>query len=455
MFKRFSNNWQPFYAADSDAGAGGSGEMSKEDIITYLNSDDDDDKDADDKSDDLDEEPDESDKSTKGKDKDKSEKKTRSEKKGEESDDDDSDEDDEDIDLEELEESLEEPDDEKLELVTPVSRARILKKYPNIFKDFPYLEKAYFREQQFTEIFPHPTDAKEALEKAETLDRFERDLFSGNTETILKAIKGETPQAFAKLVDNYLPTLAKIDNDAHTHVVGNVIKQTIMAMVKNGRNSGNEALSTAAQILNQFVFGSSDFEPPQKLSREEPEREDEEKVQLRRERETLIRQRFTEARDDLNTRVNNSIKATIEQNIDPRNTMSDYVRRNAVRDAVEQVDSLIAKDTRFKVIVDKLWERSFKENFSKGSLDNIRKAYVTKAKTLLDTVIKKSRNEALRGMGKRVKEDKDTSDKSSNKDQRRSKSDDDERPRSRNSSGKSPAIPKGMSTLDYLMADDD
>lgn len=466
MFKRFSNNWQPFFApADSASGGtptiGGGSEMSKDDIYDFLSSDDDDDKGADDKSDDLDEESDDdkSDKSDKGKDKDKSEKKSRSEKKDKDSDDDDSDEDedDDDIDLDELEESLEEPDDEKLELVTPVSRARILKKYPELFKDFPYLEKAYYREQQFTEIFPHPSDAKQALEKAQILENFEKDIFAGNTETILKAIKDETPKSFGKLVDNYMSTLAKIDNDAHTHVVGNVIKQTIMAMVRNGRKSGNEALTTAAQILNQFVFAESDFEPPTKFAKDDaPEQEDEEKVQLRRERESLIRQRFTESRDELNTRVSNSIKATIEQNIDPRSTMSDYVRRSAVRDAVEQVEQLIEKDTRFKTIVDRLWEKAFKENFSKSSLDSIRSAYVSKAKTLLDSVIKKSRNEALRGMGKRVREDKDeTNDKSSRRDQRRSKSDDDERPRSRNSSGKSSDIPKGMSTLEYLMKDDD
>jgi hypothetical protein len=463
MFKRFSNNWQPFYAPISDAasGSGMSSEMSKDDILDYLNTDDDDKGDKkgadDDKSDDLgkDEDDDKPKPKDKAKDKDKKEKESKSDDDDDEKSEDDDD--DEEIDLDELEESLEEPTEEKLELVTPVSRARILKKYPNIFKDFPYLEKAYFREQQFTEIFSHPTDAKQAYEKAQTLDQFENDILSGNTEVVLRTVKETTPKAFAKLVDNYLPTLAKVDNDAHTHVVGNVIKQTIMAMVRNGKGTGNEALTTAAQILNQFVFASNEFEPPSTLARnEKPEVEDEEKTQLRARNQALIKERFEEARGELNTRVNNSIKSVIEQNIDPKDAMSDYVKRSAIRNAMEEVESLIDKDVRFKTIVNKLWENAYKANFSRSSVDSIRSAYMSKSKTLLDSVIKKSRNEALRGIGKRVREDKDDDTKArDNKGQRRSKSDDDERPRSSKSSGNSKEIPKGMSSLEFLMQGDD
>ena len=56
-------------------------------------------------------------------------------------DDKDDDEDEEVDELDELEEELEGPTDEQLELVTPVRRQEILKKYPKLFKDFPYLEK--------------------------------------------------------------------------------------------------------------------------------------------------------------------------------------------------------------------------------------------------------------------------------------------------------------------------
>ena len=88
--------------------------------------------------------------------------------------------------LKELEEELErkaKPDeDEDLEdLVTPARRKDILAKYPALFKDFPYLEKAYYRDQQFTELLPTIADAKAAVEKAEILDRTEQLVMSGDS----------------------------------------------------------------------------------------------------------------------------------------------------------------------------------------------------------------------------------------------------------------------------------
>src|SRR5256885_489210 len=91
------------------------------------------------------------------------------------------------IDDEEQDDEEEEVDEEpeELNLVTPVRRKEILAKYPNVFKDFPYLEQAYYREQKYTEIFPTIDDASEALDKAGTLDRFETDLMQGDFHKIL------------------------------------------------------------------------------------------------------------------------------------------------------------------------------------------------------------------------------------------------------------------------------
>ena len=353
--------------------------------------------------------------------------------------------------LKDLEEELEEPPDEKLELMTPVRRRDILKKYPNVFKDFPYLENAYYREQQFTELFPTPADAKEAREAQNILNRFEGELNNGNIENVLKATKGENPKAFNKIVDNYLDTLGRIDPGAHQHVIGNIIKHTVVAMVNEGKRKGNDELGEAAQKIYEFVFGTTDFKPPSKLSTDTDNKESEETTKLKADRQAFNKQQFEITNNDLNTRVNNSIKKTIETNIDPKSTMTEYVRRNASRDAMDTLTDLIEKDTRFKTLVDRLWEKAFESNFSQTSKDAIKSAYFSKAKTLLPTVIKKARNEALRGMGKRVREDESDStpeNESSNKKEEK------EQPRSnRPSSGKTNEIPKGMSTLEFLSKD--
>lgn len=361
------------------------------------------------------------------------------------------DEEDEEIDeLKEIEDEIQEPTEEQLELVTPVRRREILSKYPNLFKDFPYLEKAYYREQQFTEIYPTIEDAKNASEKSEILDRFENDIMRGSTETVLKAVKETNPDSFYKIVDEYLPTLAKVDEQAYYHVLGNVTKHTIVAMVNEAKRSSNEALQQAALLLNQFVFGTSDFKPPSNLSKEgRPEDNTKEKEISERE-QRFVRQRFESTRGDLNTRVNNTLKNTIDANIDPKKSMTDYVRRNASREALESLENLINQDSRFKSLVDKLWEKAFQEDFSKTSVDRIRSAYVSKAKTLLPSVIKKARNEALRGTGRRINEnDEESTPKRGPVPAGRPRSQSQNTGKVREAKD----IPVGMSTLDFLNSD--
>lgn len=441
MFMR--NRFQLFFAPSDtlDSGTPTAG-MDKEEVIEFLGDDD--------STDDKEVIPLDKEDKGKTKDKDKDTKTKEDTKVIDDKDDDDTDdgEDDEEVDeLKELEDELEPPTEEQLELVTPVRRREILKKYPALFKDFPYLEKAYYREQQFTELLPTIDDARAAVESKKTLDKFETDLEAGNTETILKAVRSESPKAFNKIVDDYLPTLARVDEKAYHHVIGNTIRHTIIAMVTEGRRNENSPLEGAAQILNQFVFGNSDFKQPSKLSVDNPaEVEKDNGLKLRE--EAFTKQRFEASRSDLNTRVNNSLKNTIDANIDPKQSMTDYVRRTASRDAIETLENLISKDTRFSVLVDKLWERAFSDDFSKASVDKIRSAYFSKAKTLLPSVIKKARNEALRGLGKRVKDDDvDDSKKGPISGGR---------PRSQEKGGKvnkSEDIPKAMSTLDFLNSD--
>jgi len=365
--------------------------------------------------------------------------------------------------LQELEDEIKEPDEEQLELVTPVRRRDILKKYPDLFKEFPYLEKAYYREQQFTELLPTIEDAKAAVEKSKVLDRFESDVTSGNTETILRAVKETSPDAFLKIVDNYLPTLAKVDEKAFFHVIGNVTKHTIINMVNEARRLGvgqdkdgnqlpGSALQMAAHLLNQFVFGTSDFVGPKNLAKEGTQEDNTRERQLNEREQRFVRDRFESSRGDLNSRVNNTLRNTIEANIDPKSSMTDYVRKNASRDALDTLENLINKDARFKSLVDKLWEKAFEDNFSRTSTDRIRSAYVSKAKTLLPSVIKKARIDALRGMGKRVKED--TTEESTSRKGPVSTG----RPRSQENrpTGKikeAKDIPRGMSTLDFLNSD--
>lgn len=343
-----------------------------------------------------------------------------------------------------------EPEDEKLELIVPVNRKEILKKYPTIFKEFPYLEKAYYREQQYTEIFPTLSDAKEAVEKAQTLDKFEEDVSNGDLTKILSAVKQNDSNAFNKVADTFLTQLGQVDQNAVHHIIGNVIKNTIMHMAREAKNLGEEngaALNQAAQLLNQFVFGTSQFSPPTNLSKQTNE-DDTEKRKIQEERQQLVKERFETVRDDLSGRVQNALKSTINNHIDPKQSMTEYVRKNATREAYESLESLIAKDTRFTAIMDRLWGQAFDSNFSRQSIENIRSAYLSKAKTLLPSVIQKARNEALKGITRRNSQEEEQVDRKGPLPVGRHTTS------NTNANPKTPKeIPKGMKSVDFLLQD--
>lgn len=330
------------------------------------------------------------------------------------------DKDDKETDLDDLELNDEDDKDEKIDLKddnnlnidAPPKKKELEKLYPGIFKKVPYLEKMMFRDRQYQELFGGYDDAVEANEKAQLLEGFEKDLGSGNPETLFSKIKEGDAKAFAKLADNLLPTLAKIDKDAYFGVVSDVVKRVISRMVTEGNRVKNEQLQDAALLLNQFVFGTSEFEAPKDRTDKDTKPEDDE------ERSSWQQERFDTAVSEMSNRVSNTLKNTISEYIDQKNEMSPFVKRHAISEALKSVDGAIASDSGFRKQLDRLWDAANKDRFSKSSLDKIRSVVLGKSKTLLKSAIIKARAEALKGNSRNIDSDDDKSDKSDRSDRK-------------------------------------
>lgn len=316
---------------------------------------------------------------------------------------DDTDDKDENEEIEEILDDDKEPTEEQLELATPTTRRAILKEFPELFKKFPGLERSYYRDAKFSEHFATPQEAEDAKEQVETLGKFETDLMQGNTETVLSSIRSGDINAFHKVVDNLLPTLMKVDKDAYLHVMENSAKEIIAHCFTRGQASGDEDLQEAARVFYKFIFGSDKYEPPKKLSTDTPKNDKEADIE-RREKEFNDRV-FTKSKTEVMERINGSIKATITQKIDENDSMPEYVKKNAIRDAVETIEAQLQNDTSFQKIVLKLWDNAKSKDFTADSLNKVREAYRNKAGALLGAVIKKARKDALTGIGKRVRDD--------------------------------------------------
>src|SRR6266567_336972 len=200
-------------------------------------------------------------------------------------------------------------DDDNLDIEAPPRKKEILAKYPDLFKTFPFLEKILYRDKQYNELFGSFDDAKEIAERSESFSQFENQLLAGDTKEILREVKDTDKKAFDTIVDNYLPSLAEVDKEAYFHVVGNLNKRLIMEMVQEANNTDNDDLKQAALLVNQFIFGSSKFTAP--TLRVEKKEENTERSEVEQERLSFVRERFESSRDELQTRVDNTLKATI------------------------------------------------------------------------------------------------------------------------------------------------
>lgn len=351
---------------------------------------------------------------------------------------------------------VEDEDDDDKELkdikeIGPFRRKDFERDFPGALKKYPYLEQSYYRDRAFTEIFASPEDAKEAQEQIETLNTIEQNLLSGSASEILSQVKDHDPKAFLKLVDNYLPSLNKVDPAAHDHIVGGVVKNLITMLAREAQSTDNDELRKVALAINKFVFQTENFDPYKPLAGKA-----EETSKLDEERRQFIQERFETVQEELQTRVDDIISATIRSNIDPKELLSDYVKKNAVRDAMETLRETLENDTTFRRNLDKLWERAFQNNFNRDSVNAIRAAYLGKAKVAIVPAIKKARNEALKGIGKRVRDDGDSDTQKTEQEKQtyhRGKNAPNRGSSSSSNRGKGPDIPKGMSTLDYLNKD--
>lgn len=290
------------------------------------------------------------------------------------------------------EEKLDLKDDE-IKIEVPPKKREIVAKYPNFFKEFPAIEKMIYRDRQYSELFGSFDDAKEVAEQAQVLQEFENDILNGSTEKILTSVKQLDKKAYDKLIDNYLPTLHKVDKEAYFEVIGNVGKTIIAHMVKEARSSENEELQKAARLLNQFLFASSTYTPPKQRVSQVEDKDNE----VERERNEYIRERFESSRDELQTKVDNVLRGTISEYIDPKGEMSAYVKKNAINDAIKALHEELSKDAPFRKTLDRLWNGVFQDKFSKNSIDRVRSAYLGRSKQSLASIIKKARAEALKG----------------------------------------------------------
>lgn len=316
--------------------------------------------------------------------------------------------------VEETETAEEEPTEEKPEV--PVEEAKteesteeippsryprpslkeIRGKYPNFFKDFPEIKNAMFREQAYTEVFPTVEDATEAREAAETFNWVQEDLLQGNPGRLIQALAQTDRLAARKFVDNFIPSLQRINEDLYFQTITPLVQNFVRAMYADGKRSGNENLANSALHALQFAG----FEPEiltgqarQRSANIPPElvervRESEASMQQ------MVAQRFQEVAAGVEYGTRQELDSLILDSIKDDKT-SDFVKQSMTEKMVQKLDAALASDEKHMGLMASLWKRAERAGFSAEWAERIRSAYISRAKAVLPAIRNEVRNQAL------------------------------------------------------------
>ena len=393
--------------------------------------------------------------------KDKDKDKDKDEEEDEDKDEDEDEESDEEDEEDEDEDKEESVDEDELELAKIPARSQIKAKYPNIFKDFPALDKIFYREKAFAEIFPTVKEAKNARAEISEYNRIQEELLSGDVTGVLNRVKATNQKAYDKIAANIIDSLIKVDKESYIEPARVVIKSTLsnlynlagQALKKDPSNKKAEQMQIAIEMIHEGLFQSSEVTPYNRIEKEE-DKVNPEVEKLRRERAQIDNEKFSDAHTRVSDRFVNSVTKTLEKNIDPKNVMTAYVKNNLIKDIKEDLDKQLTSDKRFTGVVRKLYERAREANYSQESLDSIVTALKNKASSILPDIMRAKKGEALKGTSnvKKIKTRELSRERTSESaTTRNSRTDDDRKSLTRNNRSKEDDGPQpGESALEYL-----
>lgn len=278
------------------------------------------------------------------------------------------------------------------------SMQQLREAFPDLFKKFPSLRDIYYREQEFTQIFPTIEDAKEASSYASSFQALTDKVVSGDGESLFNAIKATDAKSFNKIAENVLPTLFKISPDVHWRATLPLMQNLVRGFYAEGRRRGNENISNAAEYLSDFVFGDVRVARGERdMLPRQTKQESEELRELASERNKFIIDKVDDFTRTIRTKADDSVRRSIVagDKHDPDGVFSDFIKDTIVGKVMQEVDRQLTADKSHMRYMNSLWEKAKRDGFSEEWKSRILSAYLARAKSLVPTVRAKYVSEAM------------------------------------------------------------
>lgn len=311
---------------------------------------------------------------------------------------------------EEPEESEEEPEEvEEVEEVPsnldthPYDRPSlksIEEKFPGFFKQFPSLRDMYFREAEYSKLFPTVDDAKEANENNIAFDSIRESVFQGNGSKLFTAIKDVSEKDLEKFSTTVLSTLFQVHPQSFWRAANPLVEDIARNMYNKGVKEGNESLQNAARYLSDYFFGNVDVAEGKKTSIVKIEGQDSE---INKEREKFDNERGNAFRSTVETDVRSQLVSAIEgvdsktgkSRLDPDNVFSKFIKTTIIDRIIEDLGSQLTSDKDHIRFMDSLWDKAKRNGRTETDKSRIISAYLARSKSLVPSLRSKYVSEAL------------------------------------------------------------
>lgn len=275
--------------------------------------------------------------------------------------------------------------------------AQIKAKYPEFFKDFPDMRHVFFREGEYTKIFPTVEDARDASARAEDFTKFSDLLSSGKPEDFKEFVAGvKEAGSLTPMAANFLPALYEADRDMYFKVTTPVAESLLRNAFAQASQAGNDNLKNAALHLAQWAFGDVAYATGEKRS---PDPRVEAKPatdpNLEKERQDFMQMKYNDARSYVNDNSRNRLTAEIRRGLDPNNAFTPAMQNLLVKEILSEIgDSLEADESHMRVM-NSLWKQARRANFAGDWRDRILSAYLSRARRNMPEIRNRLRGELL------------------------------------------------------------
>lgn len=307
-------------------------------------------------------------------------------------------------DLEESDEDSEEDKQPDIPFDRPTVKA-IKTEFPEFFTKFPALKEAFFREVEFTKIFPTIEDAKEAFEDNEAFSTLSDSVLAGDPSKLLESVEKTDSKAFKLLASSFLPALYKKDPEAYHEAVTPLFENLVRAMYKS---SDENVKNSAINVARFFGWNDAEDIAEGKKTISKNRELSEEQKNLQQEKDSRTAVQFRESYSRVSTKIESAMTTLILRDFDPEKTFSKFMRNQLIIEVAKRIGKQLESDKGHLAVMGSRWKRAKLNGYTGDDESKIISTYLARAKSLIPSTSNKVRTLAN---GKRI----ESSDVRSNK----------------------------------------